>query len=79
MPRRYYALWLVAMCLAEGGAAFDVSYHFGHLFDYFSPPHLTVAVGVFTMVGLLGWALVLRRDRVTGFERRALWAAAIAL
>jgi hypothetical protein len=67
------------MCLAEGGAAFDVSYHFGHLFDYFSPPHLTVAVGVFTMVGLLGWALVLRRDRLSGFERKALWAAAIAL
>jgi hypothetical protein len=67
------------MCLAEAGAAFDVSYHFGHLFDYFSPPHLTVAVGVFTMVGLLLFALVLRRDQVTGFERKALWAAAIAL
>jgi hypothetical protein len=79
VPRRYYALWLVAMFLAESGAAFDVSYHFGHLFDYFSPPHLTVAVGVFTMIGLLAWALVLRRDQVTGFERKALWAAAIAL
>jgi hypothetical protein len=67
------------MGLAESGAAFDVSYHFGHLFDYFSPPHLTVAVGVFTMVGLLGWALVLQRDRVVGFERKALWVAAIAL
>jgi hypothetical protein len=67
------------MCLAEAGAAFDVSYHFGHLFDYFSPPHMTVGVGVFTMVGLLLWALVLRRDQVTGFERKALWAAAIAL
>ncbi len=42
MSRRYYVLWLVAIGLAESGAAFDVSYHFGHLFDYFSPPHMTV-------------------------------------
>jgi hypothetical protein len=76
--RRYYVLWLVAMALAESGAAFDVSYHFGHLFDYFSPPHMTVAVGVCLMVALLAWALVFRRQQVVGLERAALLAGAAA-
>ncbi|HEX9069093.1 MAG TPA: hypothetical protein VF807_10010, partial [Ktedonobacterales bacterium] len=58
MPRRYYVLWVLAMGLVEAGAAFDVSFHFGHLFDEFSIPHLTVAVGVITMVTLLLWALL---------------------
>ncbi len=79
MSRRYYVLWLVAIGLAESGAAFDVSYHFGHLFDYFSPPHMTVGVGVFLMVGLLGWALVRERKRVVGLERKALLVGAAAL
>jgi hypothetical protein len=76
---RYYVLWLVAMGLAEAGAAFDVSYHFGHVFDYFSIPHITVAVGVCLMVALLAWALVRERERVAGLERAALLVGAAAL
>ncbi|HEX9057935.1 MAG TPA: hypothetical protein VF818_10430 [Ktedonobacterales bacterium] len=79
MRRRYYVLWLVGMGLAEGGAAFDVSWHFGHLFDEFSPPHMTVAVGVALMVALLVWALAPGANRVIGVERAALKVAAIAL
>ena len=79
MRREYYILWLLAMALAEVGAAFDVSYHFGHVFDYVSIPHLTVAVGVCLMVALLLWALVRARKRVVGLERVALRIAAVAL
>jgi hypothetical protein len=79
MQRRYYVLWLVAIFLAEIGGATDVSYHFGHLFDTISPPHLTAATGVCLMVTLLFWALVRERDRVGGLERAALLVGAAAL
>ncbi len=79
MQRRYYVLWLVAIFLAEIGGATDVSWHFGHLFDTISPPHLTAASGVCLMVALLFWALVRERDRVVGLERAALRVGAAAL
>ena len=79
MPRRYYALWLIAMALTEIGSTLDVSWHFGHVFDEISPPHLTSFSGVCLMVGLLYWALVRERQRVVGLERKALLVAAVAL
>ena len=79
MPRRYYALWLIAMALTEIGSTLDVSWHFGHVFDEISPPHLTSFSGVCLMVGLLYWALVHERQRVVGLERKALLVAAVAL
>ncbi len=79
MPRRYYALWLIAMALTEIGSTLDVSWHFGHVFDEISPPHLTSFSGVCLMVGLLYWALVRERRRVVGLERKALQVAAVAL
>lgn len=79
MPRRYYALWLVGMALTEIGSTLDVSWHFGHVFDEISPPHLTSFAGVCLMVGLLYWALVHERQRVVGLERKALIVAAVAL
>lgn len=79
MPRRYYALWLIAMALTEVGSTLDVSYHFGHVFDEISASHLTSFAGVCLMVGLLYWALVRERNRVVGLERTALRVGAIAL
>src|SRR5215469_12768775 len=79
MPRRYYVLWLIGMALTEIGSTLDVSWHFGHVFDEISPPHLTSFAGVCLMVGLLYWALVRERQRVIGLERTALLAAAVAL
>ncbi|HEX6817059.1 MAG TPA: hypothetical protein VF120_01685 [Ktedonobacterales bacterium] len=79
MQRRYYLLWLVAMAFAETGSSFDVGYHFSHIFDEFSIPHMIVAVGVVLMVALLAYALYHERDRVVGLERGALKVAAIAL
>jgi hypothetical protein len=79
MPRRYYVLWLIGMALTEIGSTLDVSWHFGHVFDEISPPHLTSFAGVCLMVGLLYWALVRERKRVVGLERAALRAGAIAL
>jgi hypothetical protein len=67
------------MAFVETGAAFDVSYHFGHVFDYFSVPHLTVGAGVCLMVALLLWALGRERKRVVGLERAALLTGAAAL
>jgi hypothetical protein len=79
MPRRYYVLWLVGMALTEIGSTLDVSWHFGHVFDEVSPPHLTSFSGTCLMVGLLLWALVRERERVIGLERKALTVAAVAL
>lgn len=79
MPRRYYVLWLIAMALTEIGSTLDVSWHFGHVFDEISPPHLTSFAGVCLMVGLLYWALVRERARVVGLERAALRVGAAAL
>jgi hypothetical protein len=79
MPRRYYVLWLCAMALTEIGSTLDVSWHFGHVFDEISPPHLTSFSGVCLMVALLYWALVRERSRLVGLERTALRAAAVAL
>jgi hypothetical protein len=79
MPRRYYALWLIAMSLTEIGSTLDVSWHFGHVFDEISPPHLTSFAGVCLMVGLLYWALVREREWVVGLERTALRVGAVAL
>jgi hypothetical protein len=79
MPRRYYVLWLIGMALTEIGSTLDVSWHFGHVFDEISPPHLTSFAGVCLMVGLLYWALVRERERVVGLERAALRVGAIAL
>lgn len=79
MPRRYYVLWLVAMALTETGSTLDVSWHFGHVFDEISPPHLTSFAGVCLMVALLYWALFRERARVVGLERKALIVAAVAL
>lgn len=79
MPRRYYILWVIAMACTEIGSTLDVSWHFGHVFDEISPPHLTSFAGVCLMVGLLYWALVRERMRVVGLERTALRAAAVAL
>lgn len=79
MPRRYYILWLIAMACTEIGSTLDVSWHFGHVFDEISPPHITSFAGVCLMVGLLYWALVRERERVVGLERTALRAGAVAL
>ncbi|HEX8036282.1 MAG TPA: hypothetical protein VF510_20660, partial [Ktedonobacterales bacterium] len=79
MPRRYYILWVIAMACTEIGSTLDVSWHFGHVFDEISPPHLTSFAGVCLMVGLLYWALVRERKRVVGLERTALRAGAVAL
>src|SRR5215831_11078211 len=79
MPRRYYVLWLVAMALTEIGSTLDVSWHFGHVFDEISPPHLTSFAGVCLMGVLLYWALVRERKCVVGLERTALRVSAIAL
>ncbi|HEV7125865.1 MAG TPA: hypothetical protein VGN32_00300 [Ktedonobacterales bacterium] len=79
MRRRFYVAILVAMALADWGAAFDVSYHFGHVFDEFSFPHLAVAVGVGCQVALLLYALVYRRDRLVAVERVAITVALVAL
>jgi hypothetical protein len=79
MPRRYYILWVIAMACTEIGSTLDVSWHFGHVFDEISPPHLTSFAGVCLMVGLLYWALVHDRKRVVGLERTALRVAAVAL
>lgn len=79
MSRRYYVLWVIAMACTEIGSTLDVSWHFGHVFDEISPPHLTSFAGVCLMVGLLYWALVRERKRVVGLERTALRAAAVAL
>ncbi len=79
MPRRYYVLWLVGMALTEIGSTLDVSWHFGHVFDEFSPSHLTSFSGTCLMAGLLLWALVRERKRVIGLERKALIVAAVAL
>lgn len=79
MPRKYYVLWLVAMALTEVGSTLDVSWHFGHVFDEISPPHITSFAGVCLMVGLLYWALVHERAKVVGLERTALRVAAVAL
>jgi hypothetical protein len=67
------------MALTEIGSTLDVSWHFGHVFDEISPPHLTSFAGVCLMVGLLFWALVRERERVVGLERAALRVGAIAL
>jgi len=67
------------MALTEIGSTLDVSWHFGHVFDEVSPPHLTSFAGVCLMVGLLYWALVQQRQRVIGLERTALLLAAVAL
>jgi hypothetical protein len=67
------------MALTEIGSTLDVSWHFGHVFDEISPPHLTSFAGVCLMVGLLYWALVRERQRVIGLERTALLMAAVAL
>jgi hypothetical protein len=79
MPRKYYVLWLVAMALTEVGSTLDVSWHFGHVFDEISSPHLTSLAGVCLMVGLFYWALVHKRTRVVGLERTALRVGAVAL
>jgi hypothetical protein len=79
MPRRYYVLWLVGMALTEIGSTLDVSWHFGHVFDEISPPHLTSFSGTCLMAGLLLWVLVRERERVVGLERKALIVAAVAL
>jgi hypothetical protein len=70
---------LIGMALTEIGSTLDVSWHFGHVFDEISPPHLTSFAGVCLMVGLLYWALVRERKRVVGLERAALRVGAIAL
>jgi hypothetical protein len=67
------------MALTEIGSTLDVSWHFGHVFDEISPPHLMSFAGVCLMVGLLYWALVRERERVVGLERAALRVGAIAL
>jgi hypothetical protein len=67
------------MALTEIGSTLDVSWHFGHVFDEISPPHLTTFVGVCLMVGLFYWALVRERARVVGLERTALRVGAVAL
>jgi len=79
VPRRYYALWLVAMAGTEIGSTLDVSWHFGHVFDEISPSHLTSFAGVCLMVALLYWALIRERGRVVGLERTALLVGAVAL
>lgn len=79
VQRRYYLLWLVAMVFTETGSSFDVGYHFSHVFDEFSIPHMIVAVGVVLMISLLAYALWHERHRVVGLERGALKVAAIAL
>lgn len=79
MPRKYYLLWVIAMACTEIGSTLDVSWHFGHVFDEISPPHLTSFAGVCIMVALFYWALVRERTRVVGLERTALRVGAVAL
>ncbi|GAC1451940.1 MAG: hypothetical protein PVSMB4_12110 [Ktedonobacterales bacterium] len=72
MARRFYILWLVAATLGAVGAAADIAWHFSRLFDEFSPPHNIATVGFIMNLGLLFWALVVRRRDVVGPERSAL-------
>jgi hypothetical protein len=76
VARRFYILWLVAATLGAVGAAADISWHFSRLFDEFSPPHNIATVGFILNLGLLFWALVVRRQDVVGPERGALLLAA---
>jgi hypothetical protein len=57
MQRRFYLLWLAAAALAAVGAATDTSWHFAHLFDSISVPHMILVSGIVLYVALLFWAL----------------------
>lgn len=79
MPRTFYLLWLGAASVAAIGAAADTSWHFAHLFDEFSLPHLMLGAGLAGYVALLLWALVLERERLGAAERIAMQLAAVGI
>jgi hypothetical protein len=79
MPRTFYVGWLAAAALAAVGAASDTSWHFAHLFDEFSLPHLVLGAGQSLYVALLLWALVLCRHQLGAAERTAIYIAATGI
>lgn len=79
MGRRFYILWLVAASLSAIGAAADIAWHFSRLFDEFSPPHNIATTGFIVNLGLLFWALVLRRQQLSGPEHTGLLLSAGAI
>jgi hypothetical protein len=74
---RWYWLWLgAALLMAVGGAA-DIAWHFAHLFDEFSIPHLMLGAGQGMQIALLLWALVWQRRHLGAAERAALQFVAV--
>ena len=69
MGRKFYLLWLLSAALGAMGAAADVSWHFSRVFDEFSPPHNVATTGFILNIGLLYWALIRHRDRLSDGER----------
>lgn len=69
MGRKFYLLWLLSATLGAMGAAADVSWHFSRVFDEFSPPHNVATTGFILNIGLLYWALIRHRDRLSDGER----------
>ncbi|HEX8032616.1 MAG TPA: hypothetical protein VF510_02155 [Ktedonobacterales bacterium] len=77
MGRKFYLLWLLSAALGALGAAADVSWHFSRVFDEFSPPHNVATTGFILNIGLLYWALVRHRDRLSDGERVGLMLNAL--
>lgn len=69
MGRKFYLLWLLSAALGAIGAAADVSWHFSRFFDEFSPPHNVATTGFILNIGLLYWALIRHRNRLSDGER----------
>jgi hypothetical protein len=77
MGRKFYLLWLLSAALGAMGAAADVSWHFSRVFDEFSPPHNVATTGFLLNIGLLYWALVRQRERLSNGERIGLMINAL--
>lgn len=77
MGRKFYLLWLLSAALGAMGAAADVSWHFSRVFDEFSPPHNVATTGFILNIGLLYWALIRHRDRLSAGERTGLMLNAL--
>ncbi len=77
MGRKYYLVWLLSAALGAMGAAADVSWHFSRVFDELSPPHNIATTGFILNIGLLYWALIRHRDRLSDGERTGLMLNAL--
>lgn len=77
MGRKFYLLWLLSAALGAMGAAADVSWHFSRFFDELSPPHNVATTGFIVNIGLLYWALIRHRDRLSDGERVGLMINAL--